>query len=66
MPLLKDNEAERHARIDQLLGEVRLKKASLRPVDHQLRRDLAFQLDSLLGELVGPFQAPKHAAKPRH
>jgi hypothetical protein len=45
-PSSKDNEAECLARIEQLLTEARFKKASLRPADHQLRREPGFRLDT--------------------
>lgn len=63
MPLYKDYEAERLARIEQLLTEARRKKATLRPADYQLRRDLRSHLDMLLDELLGPFQPQKNAIK---
>ena len=62
MPLFQDNEAERLARIERLLTEARLKRASLRPADHQLRRELVCHLDMLLDELR-PFQLRKQAAR---
>lgn len=63
MALYKD-ESERLARIEQLLTEARLKRVSLRPADHQLRRELGFHLDTLLNELLGPVPAPKQAPTP--
>jgi hypothetical protein len=66
MPIHEDNEAERLARIEQLLTEARLMKASLRPADHQLRRELGAHLDRLLIELRGPFQSSKRASKPQN
>jgi hypothetical protein len=54
MPLYQDNEAERLARVEQLLTEARLKRASLLPGDHQLRRELNQSLDMLLDAVRGP------------
>jgi len=65
MALYQDNEAERLARVEQLLTEARVKQASLRPDDHQQRRALAFQLDRLLEELLGSPQLLRHASHDR-
>ena len=59
MPLYRDNDAERLARLDQLVSETRLKRVSLRPADHQLRRELGARLDTLMNELLGPCQPRK-------
>ena len=59
MPLYRDNDAERLARLDQLVSEARLERASLRPADHHLRRELGARLDTLSNELLGPFQPRK-------
>lgn len=63
MALYQDNEAERLARVEQLLMEARVTQASLRPDDHQQRRELAFQLDKLLEDLLGWSVPQRHASK---
>jgi hypothetical protein len=59
MPLFQDNEAEGLARIEQLLTATRLKRTSLRPADHQPRRE-SFRFETSLDELR-PFQLRNHA-----
>ena len=56
MPIYKDNEAERLARIEQFLAEMRPKVTGLGPADHRLRRELGLHLDALLDEVQGATQ----------
>ena len=59
MPLYRDNDSQRFVRIEQLLAEARLKRASLRPADHHQRRELGVRLDTLMDEVLGRFQPRK-------